>query len=194
MGFLIGLLLRDYATPIFIESTLINELAQRTIMLASMACLIFLYTLFGIKERVTWKEQDWRRFLVHIYILHKSGILLYENSYVEKDETKKVPPLVISGGFIGLIGMLQEIVKSKSSVRSIDHGDRKLMFKFNEIEKILFVLLVKEDLFIFRQKLDALIEDFDQKYLESDTDTLLDKGLYPEQFKDLKEIVKIHFG
>jgi len=153
-----------------------------------------LYVLFGIKERVTWKEHDWRQFLIKIYILHKSGMLLYENTYLKKKESDDVPPLVISGGFIGLITMLQHIVKSKTSVRTIDHGDRKLMFKFNATEKIIFILLVREDLFIFRKKIEDLIEDFDVNYSESEADQLLEKGLYPEKFRDLKTIFKLHFG
>jgi hypothetical protein len=190
-GLLIGSTLRAYFEDFIIDPTNAQNLIIGTTFMACILCYIFLVSM---KETLPWKEQVWKDFLIHLYILHKSGMLLYEKSYLKKEESDSMPPLVISGGFIGLITMLQHIVKSKSSVRTIDHGDRKLVFKFNNTEKIIFVLLVKEDLFIYRKKVDALIEVFDQHYIEEDLDHIGIGGFHPQQFEDLNLFVKTHFG
>lgn len=58
---------------------------------------------------------------------------------------------------------LKEIVQGEKQIKSIDHGDRKLLFRSNYSRNNIFVLIVKEDLVIFRNRLASLVEEFDFK-------------------------------
>ena len=106
--------------------------------------------------------KNWKDSLIHIYIIYKSGIPLYDYSFVKKINNSD--PSLISGGIVGMITILKHIIQGKKQIKTIDHGDRKLMFETNESGDIIFVLIVKEDLTVFRKKLCTLIEKFDKNY------------------------------
>ncbi len=129
--------------------------------LSAIFCLVLL--LIG-EEALPHKEQEWYESLVHLFVIKDSGILLYEHEFIEEDRTAQSD--LISGGIIGLITMLNEITKGKEKLRAIDHGDKKLMFKFNHKKSVIFTLLIKEDLFVLRNKLDRFVSDFEDVYEE----------------------------
>ena len=106
--------------------------------------------------------KTWTNLLIHIYIIYKTGLLLYDHPFVER--IKQYNSNLISGTIIGMLTILKEVVQGEKQVRTIDHGDRKLMFQTNNTEDIIFALVVKEDLIVFQRKLDALIEEFDKNY------------------------------
>ena len=100
--------------------------------------------------------------LIELYIIYKSGILLHYHQYVK--ERKKLEADLISGSFIGIMTILKEVSQGEKHIKTIDHGDRKLMFEFNVTKDIIFVLIVREDLTVFRNKLNVFIEEFDKVY------------------------------
>ena len=106
--------------------------------------------------------KNWKDSLIHLYIIYKSGIPLYDYSFGKK--IKNYDPSLISGGLIGMMSILKAIIHGKKQIKTIDHGDRKLMFERNSSKDIIFVLLVKEDLKVFRKKLNILIENFDKEF------------------------------
>ena len=106
--------------------------------------------------------KNWRDSLIHIYIIYKSGIPLYDYSFLENKEDSDVS--LISGGIIGMITILKAIIRGNKPIKTIDHGDRKLIFETNMTNDIIFVLMVKEDLAIIRNKLIGLINEFDKRY------------------------------
>jgi hypothetical protein len=59
-----------------------------------------------------------------MYIVHESGLLIYEYEF-QKDTEELASSDLISGGIIGLVTMLKEITKSKDNLRTIDHGNKK---------------------------------------------------------------------
>ena len=63
-----------------------------------------------------------------------------------------------------MLTILKEVVQGDQQIRTIDHGDRKLIFQSNNTKDIIFALVVKEDLIVFHRKLKALIEEFDKNY------------------------------
>jgi MFS family permease len=130
--------------------------------LSAIFCLVLL--LIG-EEALPHKEQEWYESLVHLFVIKDSGILLYEHEFI-KEEDRTAQSDLISGGIIGLITMLNEITKGKEKLRAIDHGDKKLMFKFNQKKSVIFTLLIKEDLFVLRNKLDRFVSDFEDGYEE----------------------------
>jgi len=104
----------------------------------------------------------WTDLLIHIYIIYNTGLLLYDRPFVER--IKKYDSNLISGIIIGMLTILKEVVQGEKQIRTIDHGDRKLMFQTNNTKDIIFALVVKEDLIVFQRKLDALIKEFDKDY------------------------------
>jgi hypothetical protein len=106
--------------------------------------------------------KNWKESLIHIYVIYKSGIPLFDYSFIEK--TKADNTTLISGSIIGMMALLRAIIHGKKQIKTIDHGDRKLMFEMNSTNDVSFILLVKEDLQIFRKKLNDLIDVFDKKY------------------------------
>ena len=75
------------------------------------------------------------------------------------------------------MNILKEIIKGEQKVRTIDHGDRKIVFELNRTEDIVFVLIVKEENAVIWKKLYALIKNFDD--------------YYKEQIKDIKKTCMI---
>jgi len=105
---------------------------------------------------------NWTDLLLHIYIFHNSGILLYDYPFVE--DKKKNDSVLISGSLVGMISILKEVVQGEKFIKIIDHGDRKIIFELNTTNQIIFALIAKENLTIFHQKLLTLIEQFDKNY------------------------------
>ncbi len=115
---------------------------------------------------------NWYDKLIHLYIIYHSGILLYDHPFLIEGDSND--SLIISGGIIGMMSMLKEIIKGEKKIRTIDHGDRKIMFKLNSTEDVVFVLIVEEENPVIKKKLNALIEDFED--------------YYREQMKDIKRV------
>ena len=117
----------------------------------------------GSKFIIRLPIKNWTDSLIHIYIIYKSGILLYGHHFVEKTK-EKYDSALISGGIVGMLTILKLVAQGEKQIRTIDHGDRKIMFHTNKTKDIIFALIVKEDLLIFQRKLDAIIEEFDKEY------------------------------
>ncbi len=127
-----------------------------------LGSVISLVLLVNSKETLPYKEQEWSKSLIHLFVIHESGILLYEYAFEKQEE--KLQADLVSGGIIGLVTMLREITKGKEILKTIDHGDKKLMFKYNTKKDVLFVLLIKEDLIVLRKKLDDFSLDFESRF------------------------------
>ena len=108
-------------------------------------------------------------------------------------KSKRIGGDLVSGGIIGLVSMLKEIIKGQKHVRTIDHQDRKLMFETNSSGSVIFVLLVTEELKIFRKKLDRLVIEFEKRYSE-ELKEIESTGIELEKFKELKVIARRIFG
>lgn len=100
--------------------------------------------------------------LIELYTIYKSGILISYYQFLK--EIKKHEADLISCSFVGIMTILQEVSSGEKRIKTIDHGDRKLMFEFNATQDIIFVLIVREDLIVFRNKLNVFIEEFDKIY------------------------------
>ena len=139
---------------------------------------------------VRFPIKNWRELLMHIYIIYKHGIPLYSHSFlIEADEHDST---IVSGGIIGMITILKEIVKGEKQIRTVDHGDRKLMFKTNKTKDIIFALIVKEDLIVFHKKLDSLIEEFDKDNKDLVKD-IKNTSCVMENWENLEFLVKKYF-
>jgi len=143
----------------------------------------------GSAFNITLPIKNWSDLLIHLYIIYKSGLLIYDHSFIGKENQDSS---LISGGIIGTLIMLKEIMRGETHIRTIDHGDRKLMFETNKTEDIIFVLLVKENLIVFKRRLDALIERFDDDYKEL-IDDIENTSLIMNYWENLDELVNDYF-
>ena len=134
--------------------------------------------------------KDWKESLMHIYILYKHGTPLHSHSFLIDAENHD--SLIVSGGIVGMLTILKEIIKGEKQIETIDHGDRKLMFKTNKTNDVIFALAVKDDLIVFHKKLDALIEEFDNDYADLVRD-IRNTCSVADNWKNLKFLVEKYF-
>ncbi|MFX1257716.1 MAG: PAS domain-containing protein [Promethearchaeota archaeon] len=135
--------------------------------------------------------KNWRKALIHIYIIYKSGIPLYDYSFTKT--TSDSDASLISGGIIGLMTILKAIIKGEKKIKTIDHGDRKILFESNVSDDIIFVLMAKENLIVFKRKLDALIKEFDKKY-DHLIDDIENTHSDFDNWSNLELLIKKYFG
>jgi type IV secretory pathway VirB2 component (pilin) len=188
MGILIGLYLRISIPFIILNVFLAENVISGTILMSCIVCFIFL---INMRESLPKIEQEWSNYLIHMYIIHDSGILLYEHSFITEQEN--ISADLKAGGIIGVKNILKEIIRGEKEVRTIDHGDRKLILKFNDSGRVIFTLVVKQELIVLRKKLDLLIEDFDKNYGQF-TDDISLTGIDMRIFKPIKYLARKYFG
>jgi PAS domain S-box-containing protein len=134
--------------------------------------------------------KNWKKALMQLYIIYRSGVPLYDESFNKKKKNHDTS--LISGGIIGLMTILKAILQGDTQIKSIDHGDRTIIFDSNITEDIIFVLIVKENITIFEKKLELLISEFDETYadlVEDIDNTSCDTG----NWEHLGDLVKKQF-
>lgn len=105
---------------------------------------------------------DWKDLLIHLYVIYKSGVLLYSDSFKKKyheDES-----LIFSCGIVGIMTIIKEIINSNKKIQSISHEDRQILFELNKTEDVIFAFVVKEDIELLRNKLKSIVNEFDMIY------------------------------
>ena len=133
---------------------------------------------------------NWTDLLLHIYIFHNSGILLYDYPFVE--DKKKNDSVLISGSLVGMISILKEVVQGEKFIKIIDHGDRKIIFELNTTNQIIFALIAKENLTIFHQKIFSLIEEFDNHY-QNLIENIEESCSVTGNWRNLESLIEKHF-
>ncbi|MFW9897093.1 MAG: PAS domain S-box protein [Candidatus Thorarchaeota archaeon] len=135
--------------------------------------------------------KEWRSSLIHLYIICKSGIPLFDCAFNELIEFSDSS--LISGGIIGLMTILKAILKGDEQIKSIDHGDRTIIFNLNSTKDVVFVLIVKENINVLERKLNALIKEFDATYndlIENIEKTCSER----DKWTGIIYLVQKHFG
>lgn len=133
---------------------------------------------------------NWTDLLLHIYIFHNSGILLYDYPFVEIVD--KNDSVLISGSLVGMITILKEVVKGEKFIKIIDHGDRKIIFEMDTTNQIIFALIAKENLTIFHQKLLNLINQFDKHY-QTLVENIEESCSVTGNWRNLESLIVKHF-
>jgi len=178
----LGLVLGHYL-PILFPDEYTGKLFL--IGLINFFLIMSLFILVNSKEFTNPKEQEWPDNLLRLYVVHESGLLLYDYTFNEAEKVL-VDSDLISGGFIGLIGMLEEITKEAQRLRIIDHGGKKILFGYNSTKSLIIALVITEELRIIRHKLDYFIQDIENKYpIEHDMGGGVNVGLWKERMEPL---------
>lgn len=165
LGFYIESILSEFIINIYNQTGVDYPFAEYTsdivlIGIVNFASIVSLFFLVNSSEAVSAKEQNWYDYLIHLYLIHESGVLLYDYSFVDDKET--IESDLASGGLTGLIAILQEITKEEQKLKSIDHGGKRILFLF--YGPLTLALIAKEELLILRNKLKSLIQEIDEKY------------------------------
>ncbi len=176
-GTILGIFWQGYFTDIGSK--------EATVMILA---IVILFILMNMKEIISSKERSWPDMLFHLYVIHESGILIYEHSFRKIDT--EVESDLISGGIIGLTTMLNEIVRGNQRLRIIDHGDKKILFRYSTDQKIIYVLLIKDDLLVIRNKLRNFAGEFESRFAREIANF---SGVNSELWKDTIEIVQKNF-
>ncbi|MGQ4872437.1 MAG: hypothetical protein ACP6IY_00020 [Promethearchaeia archaeon] len=159
-GIYFGISLKNFLFFIFSSEKIFGLLVL--LGLLYICSVISLVILLNSKETLPHKEKEWYESLIHLYIIHKHGILIYEHPFIK--QTDRIDGDLVSGGIIGLTTLLKEIMKGEKSLRAIDHGDMKLLLKYSKNRDVIFVLIIREDLLTLREKLDNFSEEFEKIY------------------------------
>ncbi len=190
IGMIVGLSFNMFITESLQSSSFREIFLMGTIFMFCIICLLFLVYM---RETLPRKEQAWKNFLYHLYIIHDSGILLYEYAFIKEKKTdgSSVDSDLRAGGIIGVRSILKEIVQGEEEVKTIDSGDRVLMIKHSN--QVVFALIIKEELIVLRKKMEALIEDFNKEFGEL-INEISSIGAAIHKFKPTEHIVLKYFG
>jgi MFS family permease len=156
-------------------------------VVTSLICIISLFFLVHVNEGIPRTELNWPDSLVHMYIVHDSGMLIYEYDFQNEQLMESD---LISGGIIGLVTMLKEITRGKGNLRAIDHGDKKIMFIWSGVGDVIFVLLAKYELIVLRNKLQDFADEFEEIYAPNIKKI---SGICPDDWKATKYLVQKYF-
>ncbi len=195
MGLVTGAVIKDQAISELItiypqiENRFFTEIRDFISSIIFLVCIISLFIMSNIQSTGAAEEQNWPRSLIHLYVIHNSGLLLYERSF--RGESSFVTADLVSGGLIGLTSMLQEITRETQKLRIIDHGNKKLLFQWDENDQVVFVLVIERELVILRHKLSQFVRAF-QKRFEDKLKNF--KGVNTQIFKEkCDELVGLFF-
>ncbi|MHA1150346.1 MAG: MFS transporter [Promethearchaeota archaeon] len=151
----------------------------------NFAAIVSLFFLVNMKDTISSKEQNWPEYLLHLYVIHESGVLLFDYSFIEEE---LVEADLISGGFVGLVALLQEITREEQRLKSIDHGGKRILFGFNSDKSIIYALIVSEELLILRNKFFYFIQDIEDNYKITIEDfSGVDSELWANRIKPIME-------
>ncbi|GAB4328892.1 MAG: hypothetical protein Kow0069_36230 [Promethearchaeota archaeon] len=153
---------------------------------SSLAVVLVLFILANTSERVSPKEANWPHALHHLWVVHESGVLLYEHQFVEEELADSD---LVSGGIIGLVTMLKEITRG-GALRTIDHGAKKITFRYSGDGQVIFALLCSEELVVLHNKLVDFSEEFERRYSDLWRDF---RGVKTGDFSDAGSLVEKHF-
>ncbi len=104
-------------------------------------------------------ELDWRKKIIHLYIIHFSGLVILEHSFKEHDS---IPPTLVGSGLTGVAAIIKEITKSNKKLSIIRQEDIHIAFKYGKYVNL--ALLIEEDFEIIQYKLQKLLDKFEELY------------------------------
>ncbi|MFX0136625.1 MAG: hypothetical protein ACFFDN_23505 [Candidatus Hodarchaeota archaeon] len=122
---------------------------------------ISLITLFFIRlPRLS--EIDYLEKIKRLFVMHDSGLTMYEYSFEKKQEGQSLKDALYAGGLTAITQMVTSLIQSKEHLEIVDHGDVKIMFEYGR--NIVNVLIVDEVLEILKNKLKNLTNDIENLY------------------------------
>jgi len=113
----------------------------------------------GILQLPILSELDWKKKLIHLYIIHSSGLVILERSFKEHDS---ISPVLVGSGLTGVATIVKEITKSDQKLSIIRQGDVNIALKYGNYVNM--ALLIEEDFKIVHVRLQELLEKFEELF------------------------------
>lgn len=111
---------------------------------------------FGVYRLPMLIEFDWKTKMIHLYIMHKDGLLIFEREFKKIDVVEST---IVGGGITGIITAIKAMTKSKKKMSIIEQGDRNILLEYGE--HVTLALMIEEPLEIFTYKLKELLNNFE---------------------------------
>jgi hypothetical protein len=106
-------------------------------------------------------ELDWKNKIIHLYIIHSSGLVILEYSFKERES---ITPTLVGSGLTGVATIVKEITKSDRKLSIIRQEDIQIAFKYGN--HVNLALLIEKDFKIIHDKLQELLDKFEMLYKE----------------------------
>jgi len=128
------------------------------LMVGAVALLtVSLYTLPSIASF------EWFRTLREIYVLTRSGkLMLHEVFGFTPKACQESRDVIVAGGIAGVVHLIRELFMSNCHIKTIDHGDLKILFDHGQ--HIICAVVADEDLPILHEKLARYIRLAETRY------------------------------
>ncbi|MBN2157139.1 MAG: hypothetical protein JW776_13930 [Candidatus Lokiarchaeota archaeon] len=144
---------------------------------------------FSFQEFPSIMELNWSNYLLEIHIVSYNGIELYNRRFYEERTLKSsTHPDLVAAAFSGIQDIIKEITGSEENVDLIDQGNYKMIFEKSRY--VIVILIVTENLEIYRYKLEKLTPEIEEKFGNYISNWTGDMSL----FEGAKDLIDTYFG
>lgn len=135
------------------------EFSPLNLTLSLVEIIGILLMAIGILGLPILSELDWKKKLIHLYIIHSSGLVILDHSFKKRDSLSAT---FVGGGLTGIAAIVKEITKSDQKLSIISQGNINIALKYGNYVNM--ALLIEEDLKIIHYKLQELLEKFEELF------------------------------
>ena len=161
VGFTIFLIGYGMTIDLAVEAFGVISYTIGTVFLASGVIIMS----FGIMNIPSLGEWDWPTKILEVILLHKNGQILIDvkntKKFTQKESTEDTSSM---DALTGIDALLKEITTKKGTIKTIDHGDVKLIFGTSKMVSL--VVIAEEDLKIIPYKITEFLNVFLSVYEE----------------------------
>ena len=106
----------------FTEYILFLSIVTNTVELSGLTLMTF-----GVYRLPMLVEFDWKTRMIHLYIMHQDGLLIFEREFKKTDVVEST---IVGGGITGISTAIKEMTRSKKKLSSIKQGDRNILLEY----------------------------------------------------------------
>jgi hypothetical protein len=118
---------------------------------------------FGFAAFSTFTDLNWMEKLRELFVIAQNGTCLYAYSF---DHSMPIQDSdLIGGGFSGIQMLLSEMVHTHETIKLIDYQNVEIMLE--QAKEHMFVLIIKEQSSVLRDKLKLFMHEFYEFFRES---------------------------
>ena len=144
-----GLLTSEEVVGLFATSTLLVQAFGYTLVFIGIVA-----STLGFWTLPSLNELEWRDQVKHLYLMVKSGIIIYDQSFRGE---RSLDSNLVAGGITGIASLIQEITSTAGKLEVIQQEGAKILIHPGVY--ITGVLVVEDDLSILHQKLAAFVTE-----------------------------------
>jgi hypothetical protein len=148
-----------------------------------------LFRLVKVPEINIEDESDWRNSIQYLFVVRKAGVPVFSQDLYEGRKNK--PALsdeLLGGALSGICTLVKELVNNEQPLKVIKQIGYNILLE--EGDTIFVALFSIKELKIIRRKLEAFLNDFEERF----QDSLNKKIQIIIQPDSVKELVEKHFG